>query len=97
MREYKLVVLGSGGVGKSALVSRPIMSCTDHQKKWECFYAIKRYPCPSFPFWFCAMTTQVSLAKHFEINKAKFIFHVKTKFFHFSHSDLTCKICSMFS
>lgn len=25
MREYKLVVLGSGGVGKSALVSRPIM------------------------------------------------------------------------
>ena len=27
MREYKLVVLGSGGVGKSALVSVPIFNC----------------------------------------------------------------------
>lgn len=54
------------------------MSYTDHQnrqKKWKCFYAIKGYP---FPFWFCAMMTQVSLAKHFEINKKKFIIHVKT-------------------
>lgn len=30
MREYKLVVLGSGGVGKSALVSFALFKCTHH-------------------------------------------------------------------
>lgn len=30
MREYKLVVLGSGGVGKSALVSSGLFKCTHH-------------------------------------------------------------------
>ena len=29
MREYKLVVLGSGGVGKSALVSLVMVLCDD--------------------------------------------------------------------
>lgn len=34
MREYKLVVLGSGGVGKSALVSAVHHKLTGSRREW---------------------------------------------------------------
>lgn len=39
MREYKLVVLGSGGVGKSALVSPS--RCTEALHSYTCSFSVE--------------------------------------------------------
>lgn len=48
MREYKLVVLGSGGVGKSALVCSPFFLCTEHYVSIAYPGQIKHLECVQF-------------------------------------------------